>query len=141
MSDSTFLNRARQWGDKLYLAGLGAYSKAGENTEALYARWVETGGDAYGDEAEGKSRLLLAGRGLVEDTRALLSEAPRKRHALYEECVETGKQVRGEDAEGSNEFILAGAGAVASVRERGRRLFDGWVSAGEQLSAGKQQDA
>tara|TARA_A100001391_G_scaffold85952_3_gene56371 strand:- start:10251 stop:10706 length:456 start_codon:yes stop_codon:yes gene_type:complete len=145
MADVNFLTRARQWGDKVYLAGLGAYSKAGEGSEELYEKYLRSGTEAYGESAEGKPALLLAGRGLVDSTvvsaRKLIEEAPRKRHELYERCVDTGKQVRGEDADTSNELLLAGTGAVATVRERGRRLFDELLAAGEQASAGKPGNA
>ena len=74
------IQRAKALGNKLYLAGLGAYSKAGDSSEELYDKYVQAGQEAYGDDAEGKSKALLASRGLVVSTRKLIDEAPRKRH-------------------------------------------------------------
>ncbi|MBL7252298.1 phasin family protein [Alloalcanivorax marinus] len=129
------LSRVRSFGDKLYLAGLGAYSKAGDSSEELYEQYVEAGSEAYGDDAEGKSKLLLAGRGFTVRARALLEEAPRKRQELYEQFISTGKEARGEKAETSNEFVLAGLGALTTAREQSRKLFEELVSAGEKQRA------
>lgn len=129
------LNRVKDFGNKLYLAGLGAYSKAGDSSEELYEQYVEAGTQAYGEDAEEKSKLLLAGRGFTVRAKELLEEAPRKRQELYEQFISTGKEVRGEKAETSNEFVLAGLGAVTTAREQGLKLFDELVSAGEKQRA------
>ncbi|HCE41528.1 phasin family protein [Alloalcanivorax profundimaris] len=129
------LSRVKDFGNKLYLAGLGAYSKAGDGSEELYEEYVKAGTEAYGDDAEGKSKVLLAGRGFAVRARALIDEAPRKRQELYEQCISTGKEARGEKAESSNEFVLAGLGAVTTAREQSRKLFDELVSAGEKQRA------
>ncbi len=129
------IQRAKTLGNKLYLAGLGAYSKAGDSSEELYGKYVQAGQEAYGDEAEGKSKTLLAGRGLIVSTRKLIDEAPQKRHQVYERFVASGKQERGEKAEETNEFVLAGLGAVSTLREQSQKLFDDLVSTGEKERA------
>jgi len=129
------IQRAKALGNKLYLAGLGAYSKAGDSSEELYDKYVQAGQEAYGDDVEGKSKALLASRGLVVSTRKLIDEAPRKRHELYEQFVASGKQERGEKAEETNEFVLAGLGAVSTLREQSQKLFDDLVSTGEKERA------
>lgn len=128
-------DRVRGLSDTLYLAGLGAYTKATTGSEQLYGKCLSAGAEAYGDDADGKSRLVLAGRGLAVSARKLVDEAPRLRRELYEEFIRTGKAVRGEDTESSNEFVLAGAGAVTTVRQRGRELFETLVSTGKQQRA------
>ncbi len=129
------IQRAKTLGNKLYLAGLGAYSKAGDSSEELYGKYVQAGQEAYGEDAEGKSKALLASRGLVVSTRQLIDDAPRKRHELYEQFVANGKQERGEKAEETNEFVLAGLGAVSTLREQSQKLFDDLVSTGEKERA------
>jgi hypothetical protein len=129
------IQRAKTLGNKLYLAGLGAYSKAGDSSEELYGKYVQAGQEAYGEDAEGKSKALLASRGLVVNTRQLIDDAPRKRHELYEQFVANGKQERGEKAEETNEFVLAGLGAVSTLREQSQKLFDDLVSTGEKERA------
>lgn len=126
------IQRAKTLGNKLYLAGLGAYSKAGDGSEELYDKYAQAGQEAYGDDADGKSKALLASRGLIVSTRKLIDDAPRKRHELYEQFVTSGKQERGEKAEETNEFVLAGLGAVNTLREQGQKLFDELVSTGEK---------
>ncbi|EKF74466.1 hypothetical protein A11A3_08595 [Alcanivorax hongdengensis A-11-3] len=128
----TLVNRAKDLGNKLYLAGLGAYDKAEESSEELYSKYVEAGTEAYGDSAEGKSKALLAGRGLLESARSLLETAPEKRQELYEKFVAAGKKERGEKADETNEFVLAGLGAVATAREESEKLFNELVAAGEK---------
>ena len=131
----SLVNRAKELGNKLYLAGLGAYEKAEEGSEELLNKYVENGSKAFGDDAESKPKALLASRGLVVSTRKLIDEAPRKRHELYEQFVASGKQERGEKAEETNEFVLAGLGAVSTLREQSQKLFDDLVSTGEKERA------
>ena len=112
------IQRAKTLGNKLYLAGLGAYSKAGDSSEELYGKYVQAGQEAYGDEAEGKSKALLASRGLVVSTRKLLDEAPQKRHELYEQFVASGKQERKADKRATGRVhpaYLWGLGIYAAV--------------------------
>ena len=59
----SLVNRAKELGNKLYLAGLGAYDKAEEGSEELLNKYVEAGTKAFGEDAEGKPKALLAGRG------------------------------------------------------------------------------
>ncbi|MCU5783796.1 hypothetical protein MA04_03096 [Alcanivorax balearicus MACL04] len=132
---ANLVNRAKSLANTLYLASLGAYSKANEKSEELYGHYLSTGAQAYGDEAEGKSKLALASRGLFLSTRQLIDEAPQKRQELYENLVAAGKEERGEKAESSNEFVLAGVGAISTVREQGQKLLDELVSAGEKERA------
>ncbi|ASK35094.1 hypothetical protein [Alloalcanivorax mobilis] len=131
----TLIHRAKRLSNTLYLAGLGAYSKATNHSEALYQRYLEEGTQAYGDDAERKPALLLAGRGAVVSARKLLEDAPAKRGELYEQWIATGKQERGEDSAQANELVLAGIGAVSTLRQRSQRLFDDLVSTGEKESA------
>ena len=128
----SLVNRAKDLGNKLYLAGLGAYDKAEENSEDLLNKYVEAGTAAYGEDAEGKPKALLAGRGALQAARELLDSAPEKRQALYEKLLEAGKKERGEKAEETNEYLLAGLGAVATAREEGEKLFNELVSTGEK---------
>ena len=130
----SLVNRAKDLGNKLYLAGLGAYDKAEENSEDLLNKYVEAGSAAYGEDAEGKPKALLAGRGALQAARELLDSAPEKRQALYEKLIEAGKKERGEKADATNEFGLAGLGAVATAREEGEKLFNDLVSAGQKRS-------
>lgn len=126
------LNRAKELGNKLYLAGLGAYSKAGSTSSELVEKYVEAGSEAFGEEAEGKPKAVLAGRGLIQVARELVDTAPEKRKELYERFVSAGKGERGEKAEETNEFVLAGIGAVITAREESEKLFNELVAAGEE---------
>lgn len=126
------VERAREANRKLYLAGLGAYSKAEDQSSELLDKYVKTGSEKLGEKAEGKPRALLAGRGLVEAARDAVEQAPTKREELYNQFVRAGSEKRGEQAESTNEFVLAGLGAVITAREEGEKLFNDLVSAGEQ---------
>ena len=128
----SLVNRAKELGNKLYLAGLGAYEKAEEGSEELLNKYVENGSKAFGDDAESKPKALLASRGALVAARELLDSAPEKRQALYEKLLEAGKKERGEKAEETNEYLLAGLGAVATAREEGEKLFNERVSTGEK---------
>ena len=129
---ASLVERAKEVNRKIYLAGLGAYSKAEGSSGDLYEKYAISGAAALGESAEGKPKAVLAGRGLVQAARELLETAPEKRKALYERFVETGKKERGEPAESTNEFVLAGLGAVLTVREESEKLFNELVAAGEQ---------
>lgn len=128
----SLLARAKEVNRKVYLAGLGAFSKAESTSEELFDKYVASGSEAFGESAEGKPRALLAGRGLLSAVRESLETAPEKRKELYERFVQTGRQERGEQAGGTNEFLLAGIGAVKTAREESQKLFDELVEAGEQ---------
>lgn len=129
------IDRAKTLGNKLYLAGLGAYSKVTDGSEALYDQYLEAGSEVYGDNADGKPKLVLAGRGFVVSTRKLIDEVPAKRRELYEQFIQTGKQERGEKADDTNEFVLAGLGAASTLRQESEKLFNDLVSAGEKQQA------
>lgn len=131
----TLISRVRALGSKLYLAGLGAYSKVSDGSDTLYHQYLEAGIQARGDDAEGKPKVALAGRGFVVSTRKLVDEVPAKRRDLYEQFVTTGKQERGEKAGDTNEFLLAGLGAITTLRQEGRKLLDDLISAGEKQEA------
>ena len=125
------VNRAKELGNKLYLAGLGALDKAEENSEELLNQYVAAGTEAFGDDAESKPKALLAGRGALLAAQELLNNAPEKSQAFYESLIEAGKKERGEKAEATNEFVLAGFGAVVTARTEGEKLFNGLVEAGQ----------
>lgn len=128
----TLVARAKDLNRKIYLAGLGAYSKAEGSSGELYEKYAATGATALGESAEGKPKALLAGRGLLQAARELLETAPDKRKELYERFVETGKSERGEKAESTNEFVLAGLGAVKTARTESEKFFNELVTAGEE---------
>ena len=126
------VEKAKEFNRKLYLAGLGAVSKAGSTSDELYDRYVKAGTEAFGEDAEDKPKVVLAGRGLLSNARELVENAPEKRKELYERFLEAGRKERGEKAESTNEVLLAGIGAVITAREEGEKLFEELVEAGEQ---------
>ena len=126
------VNRAHELGNKLYLAGLGAVTKAEATSGELLDEYVARGTAELGESAEGKPKALLASRGALAAARELLEAAPEKRKALYERFVDAGRSQRGEKAAETNEFLLAGLGAVQTAREESEKLFNELVAAGEQ---------
>jgi polyhydroxyalkanoate synthesis regulator phasin len=128
----TLIARAKDANQKLYLAGLGAYSKAEENSSELFDKYVTTGTQALGEKAEGKPKALLAGRGLLQAARELVDSAPEKSDELYQKFISAGRKQRGEKAEGTNEYVLAGLGAVLTAREEGEKFFNELVAEGEK---------
>ena len=126
------VNRARELSNKLYLAGLGAVTKAEATSSELLDQYVARGTTELGEAAEGKPKALLASRGALAAARELLEAAPEKRKALYERFVDAGRAQRGEKAAETNEFLLAGLGAVKTAREESEKLFNELVAAGEQ---------
>lgn len=126
------ISKAREANRKLYLAGLGAYSKAENTSSELLDKYVQSGSEKLGEKAEGKPKALLAGRGLVEAAREAVDNAPSKREELYNRFVKVGTEKRGEQAESTNEYLLAGLGAVATAREEGEKFINELISAGEQ---------
>ena len=126
------VGRAKELANKLYLASLGAYTKAGSTSSELLDKYVDAGSKAFGEEAESKPKAVLAGRGLIENARELLETAPEKRKELYERFITAGKSQRGEKADETNEFVLAGIGAVLTAREESEKLFNELVAEGEQ---------
>ena len=126
------LNRAKELSNKVYLAGLGAYEKGQSGSEELYGKFVTSGTEAFGDDAEKQPKAVLAARGLFINTKNLLETVPEKRVEFYEKLVAAGKEQRGEKADASNEFVLAGFGAVITVRDEAQKLFKDLVAAGEQ---------
>lgn len=128
------VNKAKEFNRKLYLAGLGAVGKAGSTADELYDKYVQTGSEAFGEDAEGKPKVVLAGRGLLSNARELLENAPEKRKELYERFVEAGRKERGEKAESTSEVVLASIGAAITAREESEKLFEELVEAGEERS-------
>ncbi|MCK5873309.1 MAG: hypothetical protein KAG82_01325 [Alcanivoracaceae bacterium] len=126
------VNRARELGNKLYLAGLGAVTKAEATSGELLDEYVARGTAELGEAAEGKPKAVLASRGALAAARELLEAAPEKRKALYERFVDAGRSQRGEKAAETNEILLAGLGAVQTAREESEKLFNELVAAGEQ---------
>lgn len=126
------VNRARALGNKLYLAGLGAVTKAEATSNELLDEYVARGAAELGDAAAAKPKALLASRGALAAARELLESAPEKSKALYESLVEAGRNERGEKAAATNEILLAGLGAVKTVREESEKLFNELVATGEQ---------
>ncbi len=126
------LSRAKELGNKLYLAGLGAVTKAETGSTELLDKYVSTGSKVLGETAEGKPKAVLAGRGAIEAAKELLQSAPEKRKALFEKCVAAGTKQRGEKAQETNEFLLAGLGAVLTARSEGEKFFNELVATGEK---------
>lgn len=128
----SILARAREVNRKIYLAGLGAVSKAEGTSTELYEKYAETGAAELGEAASGKPKALLAGRGLLKAARELVENAPEKRKALYQRFIEAGREERGEQADTTNQYLLAGLGAVLTAREESEKLFNELIAAGEQ---------
>ncbi len=128
----SILARAKEVNRKIYLAGLGAVSKAEGTSTELFEKYAETGAAELGDAADGKPKALLAGRGLLKAARELVETAPEKRKALYQRFIEAGREERGEQAESTNEYLLASLGAVVTARAESQKLFNELVAAGEQ---------
>lgn len=127
----TLVARAKGLGSKLYLAGIGAVTKAEATSSELLEQYIATGSRVLGEKAEGKPKAVLAGRGMLEAARDLVEHAPEKRKELYEQFVAAGRQQRGEKASDTSEFLLVGLGAVKTVREEGQKFFNELVATGE----------
>lgn len=122
-----------------------AMTGATDKLKAESGEWVEKyaalGKQAVGEQAEGQSRGVLAARGLANNAKSLdakevvatvkafYAELPEKTKALYENVIEAGRKERGDLADKSNEFALVGFGAVATLREKGKSIFNGLVDA------------
>lgn len=126
------LARAKEVNRKIYLAGLGAYSKVEGTSGELFDKYADAGATELGEAAEGKPKALLAGRGLLKAAGELVESAPEKRKELYQRFLDAGRKERGEKAEATSEYLLAGIGAVLTAREESQKLFNDLVSAGEQ---------
>ena len=126
------LSRAKELGNKLYLASLGAVTKAESGSSELLEKYTSAGTKALGEKAEGKPKAVLASRGALEAAWELIDSAPEKRKALYEKFIAAGTEQRGEKAESTNEIVLAGLGAVLTARSEGEKLFNDLVATGEQ---------
>ncbi len=127
----SLVNRAKELGNKLYLAGLGAYEKAEEGSEELLSKYVETAPKPLATtlKASPKPCWQAAAPWLLP---ANCSTAPGKASGPVRKLLEAGKKERGEKAEETNEYLLAGLGAVATAREEGEKLFNELVSTGEK---------
>ena len=126
------LSRAKELGNKLYLAGLGAITKAETGSTDLLDKYVSSGSKALGDSAEGKPMAVLAGFGAIEAAKEAINTAPDTSKALYDKFLQAGSAQRGEKAEATNEYLLAGLGAMLTARSESEKLFNELVSTGEK---------
>lgn len=120
----SLVNRAKEINRKVWLAGLGAVSKAEEQGRKQLDKYVSAGERAIGSEAALKSRYVVAARGLVATIR-------EEGDTLVNKLVEAGKKQQGETEE-ANEYVLAVIGAVATLRDESQRIFDDLVATGEK---------
>lgn len=143
----TLVARAKDLNHKLFLAGLGIVSKAEAESDKLLDKYASTGAEVFGEQAQGKGRVLLAARGLVDslgksakdadikaladsltdNAKGLIDALPEKRKAFYEQLVATG---RTEGTAANNELALAGLGALLAARNKSQSLFNELVAAG-----------
>ncbi|MDF1780938.1 MAG: hypothetical protein P1U67_06535 [Alcanivoracaceae bacterium] len=126
------LGRAKELGNKLYLAGLGAVTKAEASSTEMLEKYSATGSKALGEKAEGKPKAVLVSRGALEAAKELIDAAPEKRKELYETFIAAGSKQRGEKADGTNEFVLAGLGAVLTARSEGEKFLNDLIATGEK---------
>lgn len=136
----SLLARAKCFNQQLVLAGVGGYHLAETEVVKQADKYAARASDVLGEAATGKTRTLLAARGLADsaaklDVKSLTSAikelwaaVPEQRRAVYEQCVAAGRD-NAEDA-ARNELVLAGTGALAKVRSAGQSLFNDLVNAG-----------
>lgn len=140
--------RAKEWNQKLLLAGTGVVGRIDAESVKLLDKYAAVGATVLGERAAGKSRAFLAARGvadaaskvdlktstdtLADNVKVIFEQLPEKRKALYEELVATGRAERGTQLATANELVLAGWGTLATVRNKGRQLFDTLVSEGNK---------
>lgn len=131
--DSSLVDRAKEINRKLWLAGLGAVSKAEEEGRKQLDKYVSAGEEAIGEDANGQNRYIVAARGLVVTLR-------EESDSLVNKLVEAGKKQQGnESAEDNNEYLLAVIGAYAKLRDESKRIFDDLVATGEKRKGQDQQ--
>lgn len=120
----SLVERAKEVNRKLWLAGLGAVSKAEEKGREQLDKYRYAGELAIGAEAASQNRYLVAARGLVATVRAEGDD-------LLNKLVDAGKQQKGEEAD-SSPYVLAAIGAFATLRDESQRVFDDLVATGEK---------
>lgn len=120
----SLVERAKEINRKLWLAGLGAVSKAEEQGRKQLDKYRYAGELAIGSEAAEQNRYLVAARGLVATLRSESDE-------LVNKLVDAGKKQQGPDANDS-EYVLAVIGAIATLRDESQRIFDDLVATGEK---------
>ncbi len=121
----SLVHRARDINHKVWLAGLGAVSKAEEQGRKSIDRYVAAGERAIGSEAALKSRYIVAARGLVTTLREEGDE-------ILNKLVDAGKKQDATVAEDGNVYILALVGALTTLRDESRKIFDDLVASGEK---------
>ncbi|MFZ5723440.1 MAG: phasin family protein [Pseudomonadota bacterium] len=120
----TLVARAKEMNRKLWLAGLGAVSKAEEQGRRQLDKYRQAGEQVIGTDAAEQNRYLVAARGLVVTLRSEGDE-------LISKLVDAGKQQQGPEAADS-EYVLAVIGAFATLRNESQRIFDDLVATGEK---------
>lgn len=120
----SLVERAKEINRKLWLAGLGAVSKAEEEGRKQLDKYRYAGELAIGSEAADQNRYLVAARGLIATLRAESDE-------LVTKLVDAGKKKQGPEGEDS-EYVLAVIGAVSTLRDQSQRIFDDLVATGEK---------
>lgn len=118
----TLIERAKEVNRKLWLAGLGAVSKAEEQGRKQLDKYRVAGEQILGKDAAEQNRYLVAARGLVVTLRSESEE-------LIDKLVSTGKQ---QGAASESEYVLAAIGAFATLRDESQRIFDDLVATGER---------
>lgn len=118
-------SRAREINRKLWLAGLGAVSKAEEEGRKQIDKYVFAGEQAIGSKAALKHRYVVAARGLIVTLRDGSDN-------LLNRLVEAGKNQQGKTAAPDNTYMLAAIGAVATLRDGSQKFFDDLVATGEK---------
>lgn len=122
----SLVERAREINRKIWLAGLGAVSKAEEESRKQLDKYVSAGERAIGGEGSvDKNRYLVAARGLVVTLR-------EESDSFVDRLVKAGRTQQGDKAEQGSEYVLALIGAYATVRDESQRIFDDLVASGEK---------
>jgi len=126
----SLVNRAKEVNRKIWLAGIGAVSKAEEQGRKQLDKYVSAGERVVGSEAGEQNRLLVAARGVVVTLR-------EESDSLINKLVDAGKKQQPE-SENGNEYVLALVGAFATLRDESQRVFDDLVATGEKRQQGPQ---
>lgn len=122
----TLAQRAKEINRQIWLAGLGAISKAEVQGRKGLDRCVSAGERVIGSDATLKSRYLVAARGLVATLR-------EESEDMLNRLVDAGKkQQQNDDAEDNNMYVLAMIGAVVTLRDESQKMFSDLVASGEK---------
>lgn len=127
----SLVNRAKEINRKLWLAGIGAVSKAEEEGRKRLDKYVSAGERAVGTDAADQNRYIVAARGVVVTLR-------EEGDALVNKLVDAGKKQQGDTTEAGNEYVLAVIGAFATLRDESQKIFDDLVATGEKRQQGPQ---